>query len=200
MTPFTTHTGLVASMDRANVDTDQIIPKQFLKRIERTGYGPFLFYDWRYLDDGQTPNPDFELNKPEVQGASILLARRNFGCGSSREHAVWAIENYGIRVVIAPSFADIFYNNCFKNGVLPIRLDEATMDDLFRRAAQAGYKLTVDLNQCRVSDDQGLSLTFDMDPSRRHNLLNGLDDIALTLKHADKIADYERTHGMQPVA
>jgi 3-isopropylmalate/(R)-2-methylmalate dehydratase small subunit len=200
MTPFTTHTGLVAAMDRANVDTDQIIPKQFLKRIERTGYGPFLFFDWRYLDDGKTPNPAFELNKPEVQGASILLARRNFGCGSSREHAVWAIENYGFRVVIAPSFADIFYNNCFKNGVLPIRLDEAAVDELFRRAARHGYKLTVDLNQCRITDDQGLALTFDIDSSRRHNLLHGLDDIALTLQHADKIAAYERTRGMQPVA
>lgn len=191
MTPFTTHTGLVAPMDRANVDTDQIIPKQFLKRIERTGYGPFLFYDWRYLDDGQTPNPDFELNKPEVQGASILVARRNFGCGSSREHAVWAIENYGFRVVIAPSFADIFYNNCFKNGVLPIRLDEATVDDLFRRAAKPGFKLTVDLNECRITGENGLSISFDIDSSRRHNLLHGLDDIALTLQHEAKIAAYE---------
>ena len=198
MQPFSIHTGLVAPMDRANVDTDQIIPKQFLKRIERTGYGPFLFYDWRYLDDGKTPNPNFELNRPEVQGASILLARRNFGCGSSREHAVWAIENYGFRVVIAPSFADIFYNNCFKNGVLPIRLDEATVDELFRRASKPGYTLTVDLNQCRITGDQGLSLTFDIDASRRHNLLHGLDDIALTLQHAEKIAAYERDRGMQP--
>jgi 3-isopropylmalate/(R)-2-methylmalate dehydratase small subunit len=195
MTPFTTHTGLVASMDRASVDTDQIIPKQFLKRIERTGYGPFLFYDWRYLDDGQTPNPAFELNKPEVQGASILLARRNFGCGSSREHAVWAIENYGIRVVIAPSFADIFYNNCFKNGVLPIRLSEAAVDDLFRRAARPGFKLTVDLNECRITGEDGLSLSFDIDSSRRHNLLHGLDDIALTLMHEPKIAAYEAAQG-----
>ncbi|HUE70260.1 MAG TPA: 3-isopropylmalate dehydratase small subunit [Pirellulaceae bacterium] len=191
MIPFTTHTGLVAPMDRASVDTDQIIPKQFLKRIERTGYGPFLFYDWRYLDDGKTPIPDFELNKPEVQGASILLARRNFGCGSSREHAVWAIENYGIRVVIAPSFADIFYNNCFKNGVLPIRLTEAAVDDLFQRAARPGFKLTVDLNECRISGEDGLSLAFDIDSSRRHNLLHGLDDIALTLMHEDKITAYE---------
>src|SRR6185295_5237318 len=124
MTPFTTHTGLVACMDRSSVDTDQIIPKQFLKRIERTGYGPFLFYDWRYFDDGKTPRPEFELNQPKAAGATILLARRNFGCGSSREHAVWAIENYGFKCVIAPSFADIFYNNCFKNGVLPIKLSE----------------------------------------------------------------------------
>jgi len=196
MTPFTTHTGLVAPMDRANVDTDQIIPKQFLKRIERTGYGPFLFFDWRYFDDGKTPNPDFELNRPQFQGASILLARRNFGCGSSREHAVWAIENYGFRVVIAPSFADIFYNNCFKNGVLPIHLSEDQIEQLFQLSSQGGYKLTVDLNACRITDDQGLSLPFQVEESRRHNLLNGLDDIALTLKHEDKIAAFERQHGL----
>src|ERR1700677_3822936 len=145
MQPFTKHTGLVAAMDRANVDTDQIIPKQFLKRIERTGFGQFLFYDWRFLDDGQTPNPDFELNRPAVAGASILLARRNFGCGSSREHAPWALDDYGFRVVIAPSFADIFYNNCFKNGMLPITLSEADVDELFRRAASGQYRLTIDL-------------------------------------------------------
>ena len=137
MPPFTTHTGLVATMDRANVDTDQIIPKQFLKRIERTGFGQFLFFDWRFREDG-SDNPDFELNRPEFQDASILLARRNFGCGSSREHAVWALDDYGFRAVIAPSFADIFYNNCFKNGVLPIKFDEATVDDLFQRAAKHG--------------------------------------------------------------
>ena len=199
MTPFTTHTGLVACMDRANVDTDQIIPKQFLKRIERTGYGPFLFFDWRYFDDGQTPNPEFELNQPKAQGASILLARRNFGSGSSREHAVWAIENYGFRVVIAPSFADIFYNNCFKNGVLPIRLSEEQVEDLFARAAKPGYKLTIDLNTCKITDAAGLSLSFDIDPSRRHCLLNGLDDIALTLQVAGKISAYEKARGMQPV-
>ena len=198
MTPFTTLTGLVAPMDRANVDTDQIIPKQFLKRIERTGYGPFLFYDWRYLDDGQTPNPDFELNKPEVQGASILLARRNFGSGSSREHAVWAIENYGFRAVIAPSFADIFYNNCFKNGVLPVRLSEDQVDELFRRAAKPGYRLTVDLNDCLITDIQGLDLSFQVEAARRHNLLHGLDDIALTLQHEDKIAAFERRRASQP--
>src|SRR5687767_9138380 len=179
MQPFTSHTGLVATMDRANVDTDQIIPKQFLKRIERTGYGPFLFYDWRYRDDGKTPNPDFELNKPAAAGASILVARRNFGSGSSREHAVWAIENYGFRVVIAPSFADIFYNNCFKNGVLPIRLSEEQVEDLFRRAAAGGYKLTVDLHKCLISGDGGLSIPFQVEEARRHNLLHGLDDIAL---------------------
>jgi 3-isopropylmalate/(R)-2-methylmalate dehydratase small subunit len=200
MTPFTTHTGLVATLDRANVDTDQIIPKQFLKRIERTGYGPFLFYDWRYHDDGKTPNPAFELNQPKANGATILLARRNFGCGSSREHAVWAIENYGFRVVIAPTFADIFYNNCFKNGVLPIKLSEDQVDGLFQRAAKGGYKLNVDLKACLVTDDQGLSLPFQVDESRRHCLLNGLDDIALTLQHSDKIAAFERSRGMQPSA
>ena len=196
MQSFTTHTGSVATMDRANVDTDQIIPKQFLKRIERSGYGPFLFYDWRYKDDGKTPNPEFELNRPAAAGTSILLARRNFGCGSSREHAVWAIENYGLRVVIAPSFADIFYNNCFKNGVLPIRLSEEQVEDLFQRAAKPGYQLTVDLNTCRVTDQQGLSLAFQVEEARRHNLLHGLDDIALTLQHEAKIAAFERSRGM----
>ena len=199
MQPFTTHTGLVCAMDRSNVDTDQIIPKQFLKRIERTGYGPFLFFDWRYEDDGKTPRGDFELNLPQFAGASVLLARRNFGCGSSREHAVWAIENYGFRAVIAPSFADIFYNNCFKNGVLPIRLSEEQVADLFARAAKPGYKLSIDLNACKLTDEQGLSLSFEIDPSRRHCLLNGLDDIALTLQQADKITAYEKARGMQPV-
>src|SRR5215212_9353054 len=159
-------------MDRANVDTDQIIPKQFLKRIERSGYGPFLFFDWRYLEDNGVPNPAFELNKPEVRGASVLLARRNFGSGSSREHAVWAIENYGFRAVIAPSFADIFYNNCFKNGVLPIRLSEDQVEQLFDKASSGGYNLTIDLNTCKLTDSQGLSLPFQVDESRRHNLLN----------------------------
>ncbi len=192
MTPFTHHTGLVAAMDRANVDTDQIIPKQFLKRIERTGYGPFLFFDWRYQEDNGEPNPNFELNRPELQGASVLLARRNFGSGSSREHAVWAIENYGLRAVLAPSFADIFYNNCFKNGVLPIRLSEEQIEDLFQRFAKyPGYELNVDLEQQRISDNHGLELAFEIDPSRRHDLLNGLDDIALTLQKADKITAYE---------
>jgi 3-isopropylmalate/(R)-2-methylmalate dehydratase small subunit len=199
MQAFTTHTGLVAPMDRANVDTDQIIPKQFLKRIERSGYGPFLFYDWRYFDDGTTPNPEFELNQPSANGASVLLARRNFGCGSSREHAVWAIENYGFRAVIAPSFADIFYSNCFKNGVLPIRLSEEAVDELFQRASQPGYQLTVDLNTCTITDGAGLSLPFEVEEARRFKLLRGLDDIALTLEHADKIAAYEAARGMQPV-
>jgi 3-isopropylmalate/(R)-2-methylmalate dehydratase small subunit len=194
MQPFTTHTGLVAAMDRANVDTDQIIPKQFLKRIERTGFGQFLFYDWRFLEDGTTPNPQFELNQPEVAGASILLTQRNFGCGSSREHAPWALEDYGFRVVIAPSFADIFYNNCFKNGMLPIRLDEATVAELFKRAARPGYRLTVDLNDVTIRDDSGLKLSFEVDGFRRHCLLNGLDDIGLTLEHEDKITTYEKAH------
>ncbi len=195
MKPFTHHTGLVAAMDRANVDTDQIIPKQFLKRIERTGFGQFLFFDWRFLDDG-SPNPDFELNKPEFQGATILLARRNFGSGSSREHAPWALDDYGFRVIIAPSFADIFYNNCFQNGMLPIALDDADVEELFQRtAAHRGYKLTVDLEQQTISDEHGLTLQFDVDGFRRHCLLNGLDNIALTLAHEDKIAAYEAARG-----
>jgi len=196
MQPFTQHTGLVAVMDRADVDTDQIIPKQFLKRIERSGYETFLFFDWRYNEDG-SDNPDFELNRPEVKGASILVARRNFGCGSSREHAVWALENYGFRVVIAPSFADIFFNNCFKNGVLPIRLDEAIVDRLFENFRQnTAYKLTVDLENRTITDEHGLSLEFQVDDFRRHCLLNGLDDIALTLQNEDKITAYEAAHGV----
>jgi 3-isopropylmalate/(R)-2-methylmalate dehydratase small subunit len=197
MQPFTTHTGLVAFMDRSNVDTDQIIPKQFLKRIERTGFGEFLFFDWRFLDDGR-PDPAFELNHPDLAGASILLARRNFGCGSSREHAPWALDDYGFRVVIAPSFADIFYNNCFKNGMLPIRLDEATVDELFRRAATRKYRLSVDLNTCQISDDAGLKIPFEIEPFRRHCLLNGLDDIGLTLAHESQISAYEQSRGMAP--
>ncbi|HEV7224904.1 MAG TPA: 3-isopropylmalate dehydratase small subunit [Pirellulales bacterium] len=194
MKPFTQHSGLVAAMDRPNVDTDQIIPKQFLKRIERTGFGQFLFFDWRLFSDG-SPNPDFELNRPECRGATILLARRNFGCGSSREHAPWALEDFGFRVLIAPSFADIFYNNCFKNGLLPIRLDEAQVDDLFRRAAaHSGYKLSVDLESRTLGDEHGLELPFEVDDFRRHCLLNGLDDIGLTLAHADQIAAYEAAH------
>ena len=191
MTPFTTHTGLVATMNRANVDTDQIIPKQFLKRIERTGYGPFLFFDWRYHADGSN-NAEFELNQLALQGASVLVARRNFGSGSSREHAVWAIENYGFRSVIAPSFADIFYNNCFKNGVLPIKLSEAQVESIFQRFAKyPGYKLTVDLENCRVTDEFGLHYAFEVNASRRHCLLNGLDDIGQTLAHEAKVTAYE---------
>jgi len=193
MDPFTKHTGLVACMDRAAVDTDQIIPKQFLKRIERTGFGQFLFFDWRFNEDG-SDNPDFELNKPEAAGAAVLLARRNFGCGSSREHAVWALADYGIKVVIAPSFADIFYNNCFKNSVLPIKLSEETVEQLFQLAAKhPGYTLSVDLDKQTVTDEHGLELSFEVDESRRHNMLHGLDDIALTLLQEDKIAAFEAT-------
>jgi len=194
MKAFTTHTGLVLPMDRSNVDTDQIIPKQFLKRIERTGFGQFLFFDWRYLDDG-SPNPEFELNRPQYAGASVLLARRNFGCGSSREHAPWALEDYGFRVLLAPSFADIFYNNSFKNGMLPIRLSEEQIEDLFQRAAaEPGYRLTVDLKQQTITDAKGLCLKFEVDAFRRHCLLEGLDDIGLTLVHEPKITAYEQAH------
>ena len=196
MRPFTNHTGLVVPMDRSNVDTDQIIPKQFLKRIERTGFGQFLFFDWRYRNDGAS-NPDFILNRPEYAGASIFLARRNFGCGSSREHAPWALEDYGFRVLLAPSFADIFFNNCFKNGLLPIKLDEETIDDLFARAAaHPGYKLTVDLENCIIGDAFGLSLAFEVDGFRRHCLLHGLDDIGLTLEQEAKITAYEQAHAI----
>lgn len=192
MQSFTVETGLVATLDRANVDTDQIIPKQFLKRIERTGFGQFLFFDWRFLEDGETPDPAFELNRPELAGASILVTRKNFGSGSSREHAVWALDDYGFRCVIAPSFADIFYNNSFKNGLLPITLSEEDVDDLFARAAKhPGYKLTVDLHEQTVSDEFGFKRSFEIDPSRRHNMLHGLDDIAQTLLSESKITEYE---------
>ena len=187
-------TGVTAPLDRSNVDTDQIIPKQFLKRIERTGFGQFLFFDWRYLESG-APDPAFELNKPAYQGATILLARGNFGCGSSREHAPWALLDYGFRVIIAPSFADIFFNNCFQNGMLPIKLDEASIDELFRRATAGGYKLTVDLENCRISDDQGLSLPFQVDAARRAMLMAGLDEVGLTMQLADKIAAFETQRG-----
>ncbi|TWT84162.1 3-isopropylmalate dehydratase small subunit 1 [Planctomycetes bacterium CA13] len=192
MQDFTKHTGVVATLDRANVDTDQIIPKQFLKRIERTGFGQFLFFDWRFLDDGTTPNSDFELNQPAVKDASILITRKNFGSGSSREHAVWALDDYGFRSVIAPSFADIFFNNCFKNGVLPIALPEADIDELFKRAeANSPYTLTVDLENQVIRDDAGFERSFEVESSRRHNLLNGLDDIGLTLMQEAKITEYE---------
>lgn len=194
MQPFTKVTGVVAAMDRANVDTDQIIPKQFLKRIERSGFGQYLFFDWRFNEDG-TPNPAFELNLARNKNAAILLARRNFGNGSSREHAVWAIDDYGIRSVIAPSFADIFYNNCFKNGTLPIQLTEDQVDELFRRAgAHEQYILTVDLEKCTVTDSQGFLASFEVEPFRRHCLLNGLDDISLTLEHEKKITEFELAH------
>ena len=200
MHPFTQHTGLAVTMDRANVDTDQIIPKQFLKRIERTGFGPFLFFDWRFNDDG-SDNGDFELNRPQAAGASILVTRRNFGCGSSREHAVWAFADYGFRAIVAPSFADIFYNNCFKNSILPVKLEEEAVEDLFRRAAQhAGYRLSIDLQKCTLADEHGLSLSFEVAPFRRQALLGGLDDIALTLQNEAKIAAYEAARDMAPVA
>jgi 3-isopropylmalate/(R)-2-methylmalate dehydratase small subunit len=183
-------------MDRANVDTDQIIPKQFLKRIERTGFGEFLFWDWAREEDGSL-NQEFELNKPTAKGASVLVARRNFGCGSSREHAPWALEDWGFRVLIAPSFADIFYNNCFKNGMLPIVLSEQQVDELFQlAAAHSGYQLTADLESCTLTDGRGLSIPFDVEQFRRDCLLNGLDDIGLTLEHEDKIAAYEQAHGI----
>ena len=196
MEPFQKHTGLVALMDRANVDTDQIIPKQFLKRIERTGFGQFLFYDWRFNEDG-TDNPEFELNKPAAKDASILVTRRNFGSGSSREHAVWALADYGFRTVIAPSYADIFYNNCFKNGVLPVVLTEQQVDELFDRSEkQSGYQLTVDLESLTVSDNQGLSFAFEVDDARRERMLQGLDDIAVTLSLEAKISAYEQAHNI----
>lgn len=187
-------------MDRPNVDTDQIIPKQFLKRIERTGFGQFLFFDWRFAGDG-SDNPQFELNLPVNKGASVLLARRNFGCGSSREHAPWALEDYGFRVLIAPSFADIFYNNCFQNGLLPIRLEESVVDQLFQRARKhSPYQLTVDLNACTIRDEHGLSLSFEIDPFRRECLLQGQDQIGLTLKQEARITAFEQARGLAPVA
>ncbi|MGB7328427.1 MAG: 3-isopropylmalate dehydratase small subunit [Rubripirellula sp.] len=192
MQNFTIHTGAVATMDRANVDTDQIIPKQFLKRIERTGFGQFLFFDWRFLDDGTTPNPEFELNQDNVKGASVLVVGQNFGSGSSREHAVWALDDYGFRAVIAPSFADIFFNNCFKNGVLPITLSEADVAELFKRAAaNPSYQLTVNLENQTVSDSDGFERSFEVDASRRENMLKGLDDIDQTLLSEAKITAYE---------
>lgn len=192
MEPFVRLSGIVAPLDRVNVDTDQIIPKQFLKRIERTGFGEFLFYDWRFLDDGKTPNPDFELNRPGYQGASILATGRNFGCGSSREHAPWALEQYGFRSIIAPSFADIFYNNCFKNGMLPVVLPQETVHEIIQRAERSpGYSLTVDLDVKKVFDAHGWEVAFDVDESRRERLLNGLDDIGLTLSHEAAITAFE---------
>jgi 3-isopropylmalate/(R)-2-methylmalate dehydratase small subunit len=192
MKPFTKHTGLVAPMDRVNVDTDQMVPKQFLKFLTREGYGRVLFYDWRYLP-GENPNPDFALNKPRYKGASILLARANFGCGSSREHAPWAIGDYGFRAIVAPSYADIFYNNCFKNGILPVTLSDADMDDLFSRLEKnEGYTLTVDLENQTVSDGKGFEQKFEIDPFRKRCLLKGLDDIGLTLEHESDISAYEK--------
>ena len=204
MQPFRVLTGLVAPLDRANVDTDAIIPKQFLKSIARSGFGPNLFDAWRYLDRGEpgtdagkrAPNPDFVLNQPRYQGAQILLARRNFGCGSSREHAPWALADYGFRALIAPSYADIFFNNCYKNGLLPIVLSEAEVDRLFHDAAAfPGFSLTVDLERQTVATVDGATVfAFEVEPFRKHCLLNGLDDIGLTLQHADEIRSFESKH------
>jgi 3-isopropylmalate/(R)-2-methylmalate dehydratase small subunit len=192
MNPFIKHTGLVATLDRVNVDTDQIIPKQFLKRIERSGFGQFLFYDWRFNEDGSLKE-DFELNQPRFSGATILIARTNFGCGSSREHAPWALGDYGFRTIIAPSFADIFYNNCFKNGMLPVRLDEGQVDALFKQAAaNPGYTVTVDLEQQTVSDNKGIEFKFDVDEHNRESLLKGLDEIGITLQYDDQIKAFEK--------
>ena len=192
MSPFRKHTGLVAPLDRANVDTDQIIPKQFLKRIERTGFGQFLFYDWRYLPDGSL-NPAFVLNEERYQGASILVTDKNFGCGSSREHAPWALQEYGFRVIIAPSFADIFANNCFKNGMLPIVLSDEEVAGIMRRAERNDdYQLTVDLERQTIEDAEGNSFSFKVGEFQRYCLLEGLDDIGLTLRHESAIATYER--------
>jgi len=203
---FTTMTGIVAPMDRSNVDTDAIIPKQFLKSIKRSGFGPNLFDEWRYLDHGEPGmdnskrplNPDFILNQSRYQGASILIARENFGCGSSREHAPWALLDYGFRVIIAPSFADIFFNNCFKNGVLPIVVDAKTVDNLFKSvAANEGYQLTIDLDAQTISTPENENIAFDVDAFRKHCLLNGLDDIGLTLQHEVDIRAYEKRRAQE---
>jgi 3-isopropylmalate/(R)-2-methylmalate dehydratase small subunit len=200
MQAFTTLDGLVVPLDRANVDTDAIIPKQFLKSIKRAGFGPNLFDEWRYLDPGEPgmdpatrkPNPGFVLNFPRYKGASVLLARDNFGCGSSREHAPWALEDYGIRAIIAPSYADIFYNNCFKNGILPIVLPAEVVEDLFRETyAVEGYRLVIDLDAQTVTTPDGESFAFEVDSGRKHRLVNGLDDIGLTLRFTEKINEYE---------
>ena len=203
MEAFKTHRGLIVTLDRANVDTDAIIPKQFLKSIKRSGFGPNLFDEWRYLDHGEPGrdnsgrplNPDFVLNQPRYQGAQILLARENFGCGSSREHAPWALDGYGFRAIIAPSFADIFFNNCFKNGLLPIRLAAEQVDGLFKAVeANVGYKLTIDLEQQTISAPDGKVYKFEVETFRKYCLLNGLDDIGMTLQHVDEIKRYETMH------
>ena len=197
MEPFKKLTGIVAPLDALNVDTDQIIPKQFLKRIERTGYGDVLFYDWRYLDDGKTPNPAFEMNAARYAGASILLSKDNFGCGSSREHAPWALHDYGIRCIIATSYADIFYNNCFNNGMLPIRLAGDMVEQIFREVrGHGGYKLIVDLESMQIVKPCGAAIAFELNPFLRERLLNGWDQIGLTLLNEDKISAYERVHGI----
>lgn len=200
MQPFVRETGVVVPLDRPNVDTDQIIPKQFLKRIERTGFGQFLFNDWRFRPDGSL-DPDFELNRPGYENGTILLAGRNFGSGSSREHAPWALDDYGFRAIIAPSYADIFYSNCFKNGILPVILPEEVVNDLMARAAERpGYRLTVDLERGVISDEEeGDIASFEVDPFRRHCLLEGLDDIGLTLRHEAAVTAYEQRRSSLPV-
>ena len=198
MEKFTKLTGLVAPLDRVNVDTDQIIPKQFLKRIERTGFGEFLFYDWRYKDgDPSKIDSEFVLNLPRYKGASVLISRANFGSGSSREHAPWALTDYGFRTVLAPSFADIFFNNCFKNGMVPIRLTEEQIEELFQRTWKTpGYQLTIDLPNQRITSADGIDWGFDVDPFRKECLVEGLDDIGLTLRHEADIQKYEKAHGI----
>ena len=194
MQAFTTHTGLVIPLDKVNVDTDQMVPKQFLKALTREGFGRILFYDWRYLS-GEKPNPDFVLNFPRYKGASVLLARANFGCGSSREHAPWGVKDYGFRAIIAPSYADIFYNNCFKNGILPAILKEEEVDQLFERTEkEEGYSLSIDLPNQTISDHHGLQYIFEIAPSHKDVLLKGLDDIGQSLQHAADIDAYEKNH------
>jgi 3-isopropylmalate/(R)-2-methylmalate dehydratase small subunit len=194
MQPFTTHSGLVAPLDRVNVDTDQMIPKQFLKALTREGFGRILFYDWRYYP-GERPNPDFVLNFPRYQGASILLTRANFGCGSSREHAPWGVQDYGFRAIVAPSYADIFYNNCFKNGILPAILSEAEVEELFQRTdKEEGYCLSLDLPNQTIRDKHGLVYRFEIAPARKEVLLKGLDDIGQSLQYAARIDAYEKSH------
>src|SRR6201981_3377211 len=195
MQPFSSHTGMVMPLDRVNVDTDQMVPKQFLKALTREGFGRILFYDWRYFNPGERPNPDFVMNFPRYKGASVLLARANFGCGSSREHAPWGVKDYGFRVILAPSYADIFYNNCFKNGILPAILKEADIDELFKRAAaDRSYTLAVDLPDYTISDNKGLPVSFEIAPSRKEVLLKGLDDIGTSLQHVSAIDAYEKAH------
>jgi 3-isopropylmalate/(R)-2-methylmalate dehydratase small subunit len=197
MKPFVRHHGVVAPLEAGNVDTDQIIPKQFLKRIERTGYEDALFFDWRFLADGKTPNPEFELNAPRYRGASVLLTKENFGCGSSREHAPWALGDYGFRAILASSFADIFYNNCFNNGMLPVVLAPRTIDELFREVrATEGYSLDIDLPRQTITTPDRRELAFELDAFLKERLLNGWDQIGLTLRHEARISEYERRRGI----
>ena len=195
MQPFIKHTGMVLPLDRVNVDTDQMVPKQFLKALTREGFGRILFYDWRYTQPGEKPNPEFVLNFPRYRGASVLLTRANFGCGSSAAHAPWGVKDYVLRGILSPSYADIFYNNCFKNGILPATLTEEQIEELFKRTEkEEGYSLTVDLPNQTVSDAHGLVYRFEIAPSRKEILLKGLDDIGTSLQHAEKIDSYEKAH------